>query len=105
MMMTLQTCLVLGGGTGGGSERGTGCGTATGTGKMVAPSGAIGLVTALGLVVLVASGAWRAFLSGRCLPRVQGPDFVESTVQICPIVLHLFGTLSPELRNKQTFKC
>ena len=30
---------------------------------------------------------------------------VESTGQICPVVLHLFWTLSPGFENNQTFKC
>ena len=30
---------------------------------------------------------------------------VESTGQICPIVLHLFWTLSPGFENNHTFKC
>ena len=30
---------------------------------------------------------------------------VESTGQICPVVLHLFWTLSPGLENNHTLKC
>ena len=30
---------------------------------------------------------------------------VESTGQICPVVLHLFWTLSPGFENNHTFKC
>ena len=30
---------------------------------------------------------------------------VESTGQICPVVLHLFWTLSPIFENNHTFKC
>ena len=30
---------------------------------------------------------------------------VESTGQICPVVLHLFLTLSPGFENNHTFKC
>ena len=30
---------------------------------------------------------------------------VESTGQICPVVLHLFCTLSPIFENNHTFKC
>ena len=30
---------------------------------------------------------------------------VESTGQICPVVLHLFWTLSPGFENNHTFRC
>ena len=38
-------------------------------------------------------------------PRDYVQILVESTGQICPVVLHLFWTLSPGFGNNHTFKC
>ena len=37
--------------------------------------------------------------------RGQGPDCSWSKGQICPVVLHLFWTLSPGFENNHTFEC